>query len=65
MAVIVYVLIFTADWGVVKTEKNDRRLFFLTCAVGVIFVTLIMHGVKIPSPVIGITNVLDFLGFHY
>ena len=65
LAFIVYTFIFAVDWERVKNEKNDRLLFIITCITGATLVTIIMHGVKIPSPAEIITMFLDILGLHY
>ena len=65
LAVIVYSFIFAADWGAARAQKKDRRFFILVCALGAALITLIMHGVRIPSSVDSIMSLLNFLGLHY
>lgn len=63
--IIIYTFIFLLDFKFLKGDKNGSRLFFLSCAVGISLVLLLMSDIKITTPAVLIMNILKALGLHY
>ena len=64
-AIIIYFFIFLVDFKHLRGDKNGRRLFILSCAVGAALVLLLLSDIKITTPAVLIMNLLKILGLHY